>query len=290
MSTGSSPPRLLPLVSVIVPTRNSARTLRAALESVRRQGYPQIELLVVDNQSDDDTPMIAESIADRVFTRGPERSAQRNFGAAESSGEYLLFLDSDMILGQEALATCIDVQQREGAAAVVVPERTIGNGFWASVRALERSCYVGDSEIEAARFFTRTAFVEQGGYDVTLAAGEDWDLPARMREAGEVIARAEGVWIDHDEGHVLLAEHLRKKFYYGRTLERYARRHPKLARRQFTLVRPAFVRHRARLVRTPARTASMLALKWAEMVAGAAGVAVARFDRAKRSLESRRLL
>lgn len=262
-------------MTVVVPTRNSALTLEAALESVRRQSYDPIELIVVDNESSDETQRIASGLADVVLIKGPERSAQRNFGVANATGELLLMLDSDMVLEQRVVEVCVEVQGRTGASAVVIPERTVGEGFWTSIRALERSCYVGDADIEAARFFTRDAFERHGGYDEELSAGEDWDLPARMRAAGEQVARADGVWVLHDEGRVRIVSHLRKKFYYGQTLASYAGRHPTLARRQFRLIRPAFVRHRRDLARQPLRATVMVALKWAEMAAGAAGALTA---------------
>jgi glycosyltransferase involved in cell wall biosynthesis len=244
---------------------------------VRQQSFASLELVVVDNSSTDATPEIAREFADVVFTKGPERSSQRNFGAAQGSGRFVLMLDSDMVLEPGVVQACVESHERTGAVAVVIPERTVGNGFWASVRALERSCYVGDPDIEAARFFTRSIFEKYAGYDERLSAGEDWDLPARMAAGGELIGRAEGVWVLHDEGSVRLIPHLRKKFYYGQTLGAYARRHPSLSRRQFRIIRPAFVRHRARLVRHPLLAIAMLGLKWAEMAAGAAGaLSVAR--------------
>jgi glycosyltransferase involved in cell wall biosynthesis len=262
-------------VTVVVPTRNSAATLAAALESVRQQSYQPIELVVVDNGSSDDTWRIASELADKVFMQGPERSAQRNFGVTHGTGELVLMLDSDMVLESRVVEACVEVQARIGAAAVVIPEQTIGEGFWTSVRALERSCYLGDADIEAARFFTREAFERYGGYDEELSAGEDWDLPARMKSGGERVARADGVWVLHDEGRMHVMPHLRKKFYYGQTLTSYAGRHPTLARRQFRLIRPAFIRHRRDLAHQPVRAAAMLSLKWAEMAAGAAGALTA---------------
>ncbi len=164
---------------VVVPTRNSARTLEACLASIRAQTYPSIELVVVDNGSTDGTKEIARPLADIVLDAGPERSAQRNRGAAATRGRYLLIVDSDMALDSGVVQACVAVAEASAASAVVIPERSVGTGFWAAVKALERSCYVGDETIEAARFFTRKAFERHGGYDESMTGPEDWDLPAR---------------------------------------------------------------------------------------------------------------
>jgi glycosyltransferase involved in cell wall biosynthesis len=64
-----------PLVSVIIPTRNSGTTLANCLQSVKDQTYPNIELIVVDNFSTDNTQEIARTYTDHVYERGPERCA-----------------------------------------------------------------------------------------------------------------------------------------------------------------------------------------------------------------------
>ena len=262
-------------VSVVIPTRNSAATLKTLLESVRGQTYEDVETIVVDNGSSDDTQSIAGALADAVLTRGPERSAQRNFGVEHATGEFVLVLDSDMVLEPGVIEACVLRQRETGASALVVPERTVGDGWLARVRALERSCYVGDESVEAARFFTVDAFRRYDGYDTEFTGVEDWDLPARMRDGGEVTDRIVGPFIDHDESDIRLGAHLRKKFYYAQTALPYLRRHKRLASRQVVLLRPAFARHSGRLARSPFLTAGLVALKLAEGAAGVAGVAVA---------------
>ena len=266
-------------VSAVVTTRNSVAHLEPLLASVTGQTYPDVELLVVDNSSSDGTAALAERYADRVLVAGPERSAQRNRGVEAASGEYVLILDSDMVLEPGVMAACVEAASGGEVAAVVIPEMSVGEGFWAACKALERSCYVGDDTIEAARFFKRDAFLLHGGYDEELTGPEDWDLPARMRRDAATIGRAEGVAIVHDEGRLRLSELLRKKFYYGKTLDRYMRRHTSLALRQSSFIRPAFVRHRHRLFRRPLHASGMLLMKAAELSAGAAGLIAARLVR-----------
>jgi glycosyltransferase involved in cell wall biosynthesis len=257
-------------VSVIVTTRNSATLLEPLLRSIREQTYSDLELIVVDNRSADSTVAIAERYADRVIERGPERSAQRNCGVNICSGQHVLIVDADMLLEPDVVAACVRTSCETRATALVVPEDTVGQGFWAACRALERSCYANDESIEAARFFARTAFLRHGGYDEHLHAGEDWDLPARMRAAGEIVGRAP-TQIHHMEGQVRLGPHLRKKYYYGKSLGAYVGRQPKLALRQLTIVRPAFLRHRRRLAKHPILTLGILFMKTTELIAGGLG-------------------
>jgi arabinofuranan 3-O-arabinosyltransferase len=259
-------------VSVIVTTRNSARTLEACLRSIREQTWRRVELVVVDNRSEDGTPEIARSYAHTFVEAGPERSRQRNIGAEVTSGSALLFLDSDMCLPPPIVAECA-ARVRRGARAVIIPEVSDGEGFWAACKALERTCYGGDDSIEAARYIERGLFDELGGFDEDLTGEEDWDLTLRIRQRGERIARTETPLI-HDEGHLTLADTMRTKFYYGRTMPRYIRKHGRAVRGQLKLLRPAFFRNWRLLGKNPTLTAGMFAMKTGEVAAGVLGTAV----------------
>jgi glycosyltransferase involved in cell wall biosynthesis len=258
------------LVSVIVPTRNSARTLEACLASIRGQTYGRVEIVVVDNASTDATTDIAQRLADRVEAQGPERSAQRNRGAAVARGDYLLFIDSDMLLRPEVVADCVSTIRSTGAPAVIIPETSVGEGFWARCRALERSCYIGDDSVEAARFFPRQVFETQGGYDETLVGPEDWDLSQRVAK-GLSLPRTAAM-IDHDEGRLGLRDQLAKKRYYGASFGLYLGKQRSSIRRAGTLiVRPAYLRNWRRLAGHPVLTAGIFSLKALELGAAAVG-------------------
>lgn len=269
------------LVTVIVPTRNSAAHLRNCLASIREQTHDHIELIVVDNHSSDETTSIAADFANTVLTAGPERSAQRNAGARCATGSYVFFVDSDMALEPDVVAECVAQLRASAAEAVVVPEVSVGNGFWARCKAFERSFYAGDDLIEAARFFPAELISELGGFDELLPAGpEDWDLHERVRSRGRPIARVRAL-IRHDEGDVTLTGLMRKKFYYGRGMPAYVRKHPGRARAQLRLVRPAFVAGWRRLIANPATAAGMLVMKTCEFAAGGAGFAFGRVEEAR---------
>lgn len=223
-----------PLVSIIITTKNSSRTLAACLKSSKGQAYKNIELIVVDNNSVDNTKEIAQKYTAKVYNFGPERSAQRNFGAAQARGEYLLIQDSDIYFNSDSVKECVELSRKEGCAAANLPEKSIGVGFWAKVKAFERSFYIGNKYMEGARFFRRDIFEKIGGYDENLYAGEDWDLTIRFREAGYKISRAR-ILIEHDEGKVNLLGSSQKKKYYGLNFfDIYARKHPEEFRKQMS--------------------------------------------------------
>ncbi len=265
MNTGGS------LVSVIVPTRNSARTLEACLESIRSQIHRPIELVVIDNGSTDETFQIASRLADIVESFGPERSAQRNRGARLARGDYVLFIDSDMTLTPEVVTGCLDAVRLSGAPAAIIPELSAGEGFLARCRALERSCYAGDDSIEAARFFTRDVFEASGGFDENLTGPEDWDLSIRVAGGSHLPRTAS--YISHDEGRLRLGAVLAKKRYYAASSLHYWRKHGRSTLGQANLVfRPAFLRNWRRLLRHPILTAGFLSLKSMEATAGVWGL------------------
>ena len=209
-----------PLVSIIVPTKNSATTLEECLQSLKDQSYVPIEIIVVDNFSSDATAKIAKKYATKFFSKGPERSYQRNFAVEKSSGEYVCIIDSDMNLEPNVILQCVESMERDKEnVGVVIPEESFGEGFWAQCKKLERSFYVGVPYMEAARFFYRKDFLDAGGYDVKMVSGEDWDLSQRIEKNGS-LARTAAI-IHHNEGRISLLKTIKKKFYYAKLFGSY---------------------------------------------------------------------
>lgn len=266
---------------VVVPTRNSARTLERCLRSVRAQSVPA-ELVVVDNLSRDETKSIARAFADRVIEAGPERSAQRNAGARASAAPFLLFADADMYLDPDCVQACLRAYDAS-KAAVAIPEESVGAGFWASCKRFERAAFCTNSGVAAARFFERELFDRIGGFDESLYAGEDWDISARAeRDAGVVFAQTR---VLHDEGRLRPLQLWKKKFYYGRGLVAYIRKDPHDARRRLSparVLRAANARPRA----TPAIYAGMGLLKLGELLFGAAGLGAGYVALGRRGLRA----
>ena len=263
-------------ISFVVPTKNSARTLESCLASLRGQTYEDVEVIVVDNQSTDATLDIASAYADVVETFGPERSAQRNRGTALSSGDVVVFVDSDMTFEPTVARDVIAVMtDRPEVGAVIIPERSFGDGFFAQCRVLEKSLYVGDDSVEAARAFRRAVIDAVGGWNEDLTAAEDWDLADRTRRAGIVVARV-GSYIWHDEGLIRLSATFAKKRYYGRWIGEYLRTHQAEGQRKLT--RTALFSQPGALARHPVLASGMFLLKGVE----GAGLVVGMQDERKR--------
>lgn len=266
-----------PFISVVISTKNEESNLPFLLKSLRTQTYKKFEMLVVDNGSEDKTKSIAKKYGAKVFEKGFERSAQRNYGAKKSKGDWVLFLDADMILSERVLEDCAVKTQQKGLKAVVVPEKSIGQGFWAKCKSLERSFYEGVQWIEAARLYEKKVFVRLGGYDESLTGPEDFDLPQRLKERfnSDAIGRLSS-YILHNEGNLSLNKTLKKKFYYGKKMslyfakaenKRYVAKQSSLLNRYFL-----FFSHPARLFATPMIGLGMLFMKTLEMIAIVAGV------------------
>ena len=259
---------------MVVPTRNSTRTVEACLRSIRAQTVP-VTVVVVDNGSSDGTAHLAREIADLVFDAGPERSAQRNRGAHARPAPIVGFIDSDMILSPEvveqsvvALGAPSGTVLGGNPAAVIVPERTIGEGYWSQVRAFERSFYVGSDDVEAARFYRWDVFESLGGFDEELTGPEDWDLTIRARQLGPVV-RIEAM-IDHDEGQVRYFDACRKKGYYAEGLRRFTLKHGAGTMGKAALDRPYL--RKPRVLVSPLGV-GLVALKAGELVSTATTIA-----------------
>jgi len=239
-----------PLVSVVVTTRNEEKNIGHCLRSVRAQSWTSIEVIVVDNHSTDATLEISARLADKVATKGPERSAQRNHGMINlASGEYVMYIDADMILSPRLVECCVQYLQRTGASALHVSETVLGTRYFSRVRRFERGFYDG-TPIDGARFFHRPTFTNVGGFDETLfvkGSGEDWDIDKKIKRVAKIAAlpaiavksfngdwqfanfvaergapfKPEYVGLYHNEAEFALVPYLRKKSYYTQGFDGY---------------------------------------------------------------------
>lgn len=263
-----------PLVTVIVTTKNNSQTIAACLSSITAQTYPEIELIVVDNNSTDDTVALSKKYTKHVYTKGPERSAQRNYAVNKAKGQYVLIIDSDMELGTKVVEQCVAAANEE-TKALIIPEQSFGEGFWSQCKALERSFYVGVDWIEAPRFFDRSLYLEVGGYDEKIVGGEDWDLHVRIKAKTNVGHINE--FIHHNEGMLTIREIIKSRLYYAKGFGSYYKKddvqqESKSGAAQAIGVFKLFFSRPGHLFSNPVRGAGMLFMKVVEF--GTIGVSI----------------
>jgi len=231
--------------------------------------------LVIDDSSTDRTAKIAKKYTPHVFTRPhAERSTQRNFGASLAKGEYLLFLDADMKLTPQVINSCVNLARSHKFDALIIPEKSFGENYWAKCKALERNCYIGDPQIEAPRFIRRQVFTQIKGYDPQMISGEDWDLHKRLLAKKFRIGRTPEL-ILHNEGSLSYLKVLQKKFYYAQKSDQYIAKNvsgPKDIVR--FVVRPAIFKNWRLLLADPLHVPGLILLVWGEMLVGGLGAIV----------------
>lgn len=268
----------VPLVSVVVPVRNTGRTLEACLRSIRNQSWPAVELIVIDNFSDDGSWEIAQEWAHHAEQAGPERSAQRNLGVERATGEWILWIDADMELPGTIIQRAMEAVIADDSDGVFIPEVTIGDGYWTACRALERSCCVEEILVQSPRLVRREYLRRTGGFLESLSGTEDAELRSRMILDGCRLSWIPDLII-HDEGRMSLGFVLSKRYYYGRGLKRYKDQHPGALSAQAGSAVGAYRKHWRRLAAQPGLAVGTVAMRAGEFVAYGVGAALGALER-----------
>ncbi len=117
----------MPLVSIIIPAYNAAPVLPQAIESCLAQTHPQIEIIVVNDGSTDDTPQVARSYPQVICLDQTNKglAGARNTGILYATGEYIQFLDADDMLLPDKIRCCVETFQADSAADVVYTDYEI---------------------------------------------------------------------------------------------------------------------------------------------------------------------
>ncbi|MBK1876632.1 glycosyltransferase family 2 protein [Pelagicoccus mobilis] len=190
-------------VSAIIPTYNRASSVLSAIKSIQRQTYDNIEIIVIDDGSTDNTESLINSLAEpnliykKQKNAGP--SAARNLGAKIASGEILAFLDSD----DNWLPTKIEeqvvlLQKVHSNVPCCICDSTSGIGARTSFQNAKisfdsnQALWLNPHEVLATRFvlfnqvvaIRKRAFIESGGFREEIRLLEDYDLAVRLAKLG----------------------------------------------------------------------------------------------------------
>ena len=183
-----------PLVTVVIPSYNRAQYIAETIESVLGQTYTNIEIIVIDDGSTDNTREIVERYAPRVqyvWQENAERGASRNHGLRLAKGAFIAFLDSDDLWLREKVENDLELLRQNPAAGVVFTDAVqidaVGNetkklsaeGFSGTVteRLLENNFVLMGAHL------ARTDLIRKiGGFreERELAGSEDWELWVRL--------------------------------------------------------------------------------------------------------------
>jgi glycosyltransferase involved in cell wall biosynthesis len=270
-----------PLVSTITPVLNGEKYIADNLESIKKQTYKNIEMIVVDNFSTDKTIVIAKKYGATVYKKGPERSSQDNYGVKMAKGKYVFITGCDMVLDRDYIEKCVDQCEKKGFDAIYASVKSRTTNYWSKVKGLEREIYIGDDFIESARFFRRDVFLKLGGYDATLVLhSDDYDMQKRLNDAGFKTGR-----IDSYETHIdeidSIKEVFLKSFYYGMNSLKYLKKYKGYATTQLFPVRTAYFRNWKKFATNPGLTVGFFVFKIVQYLSATMGLlfAILHLDR-----------
>ena len=218
--------RSWPRASVVVCTRNGAKTLRECLVGLLELDYPDFEVVVVDDGSTDDTAAIASAFPVRVITSGGQGlSDARNRGLQASTGEIVAYLDDDAHPDPHWLthiATTLSTTEHAGVGGPNIAPADAGFVARCVDRApgLPTHVLIDDRVAEhipgCNMAFRRDRLEAIGGFDTQFrTAGDDVDVCWRLQERGWTLGFNAGAVAFHHRRDSVRG-YLRQQFGYGK--------------------------------------------------------------------------
>lgn len=183
-------------VSVIMPCYNDGKYIGEAISSVWAQTYKNIELIIIDDGSDDeDTKRLLCSISQdkRVSVLYAEHAgpaSARNFGIENATGTFILPLDSDDIIEPTYIEKAVDIIQKDKAVGAVYCQAYLfgeKRGRWELPDFSLRDMLI-DNIVFVTALFRKTDWERVGGFDISMDEGmEDYDFWISILEIGKEI-------------------------------------------------------------------------------------------------------
>ena len=182
----------LPKVSVVIPVYNDEKYLYDALQSVAGQNYRNYEIIMVDDGSGDakTLQMLKEIKSPRVhvfFNNHKGVSAARNFAINKASGEYILPLDADDLLGTGFMERAVKILTTHPEVKVVSGDIEMF-GLRTGIKRLPDfsiEMLLGQNTMAVTSMFRKSDFLKTQGFNENMQDGfEDWDFWLSMMENG----------------------------------------------------------------------------------------------------------
>jgi glycosyltransferase involved in cell wall biosynthesis len=186
-------------ISAIIPVKNGAAFIEGALDSLCAQGDLVGEIIVVNNDSTDETESVVAAYPDarvrQIFSDIPNLPLSRNIGSEQASGKYLYFLDADDRVFEGALDRLFKAAEENADYGVVygdycrldlegnqIGDRTILPKGRKPTGEVLRHFLTGNKMIVGAQLVRRDWFEKAGRFNRDLAFAEDWEFWCRMAE------------------------------------------------------------------------------------------------------------
>jgi glycosyltransferase involved in cell wall biosynthesis len=202
-------------ISVIIPTYESAKTIKKCLKSLKEQSYPIDEIIIIDNFSKDDTQKIASEFGAKIILSSGTQASARNIGLANSKGDYILFLDSDQQADTNLIKDCVFNYFIYGIEAIKIPEYFIGLNFWGKCSAFwkNRMVKAWGEEGGIPRFYKRSVISKSIAFNDKLRFWEDFDFYQQLKSIGLKEAWCKSYIIHYEVSS--LKNIIRKYIFYG---------------------------------------------------------------------------
>lgn len=184
----------MPKISVIIPAYNSEKTIKTTIESVLKQTFVDFELIIINDGSQDSTLDIISQIQDsriKVFSfDNAGGNVSRNRGLNYAVGEFVSFLDADDIWTDDKLEIQLKALQETSQAAVAysltnyIDENgdfvVSGTHITVNGDVYENLLITNFLENGSNPLIRREALIDNGGFDKSLSAAQDWDMWLRL--------------------------------------------------------------------------------------------------------------
>lgn len=203
-----------PPVTVVIPCYNAEKWVARAIESALRQTHPNVEIVVVDDGSTDRSLQVIQTFSDRIkYVTGPNRKvcAARNRGIGLASSDYVLFLDADDYLPDNAIANLVSVAQRHDADIVIgssITEEPDGTRFGrisypSGTDRVDLACgWVAGKVVQTGGLLWRKDFINEIGlWDESESTGDDEEIAIRaFLRGGKFHVCNDGtvIWCNHE--------------------------------------------------------------------------------------------
>lgn len=207
------------MISIVITTKNNEIEIKSCLLSIVKSNFSEpYEIIVVDNFSEDKTANVCKEYDVKFFQKGPERSAQRNYGILKAKYEIIIFLDSDMEVSKDLIKSITKNIIENNFDALYVKEIIKASGYYSKVRNFERELYE-QTPIDCVRAFKRDLFTKVGLFDTSLSGPEDWDFNNRVILSNSNIGFInEPIYHNEEDGFF---KTIKKKKYYSYDMQVY---------------------------------------------------------------------